>query len=124
MTNVRSLVHNLHSFLGDAAEPLSAVEWPYCLLQRNESNIYLFKQSDNLARDLTENAKQMLKLVATQSGNTYYQIEAESMDDALLKYVELVPQISVKVVEHDPNHLNVKLGYHQSSSPSNSIRYQ
>lgn len=66
----------------------------------------------------------MLKLVETQSGNTYYQIEAESLDDALLKYVDLVPQISVKVVEHDSNHLNVKLGYHQSTSPSNSVHYQ
>ena len=81
------------------------------------SGIYRFKQSVNLEQDLE---------LASQGTNTngYYEIKASSLEEAFEQYIELVPQLSVKVVEHNKENLNVKLGFHMSSSSSNSVRYK
>ena len=74
---------------------------------------------------MVASAEHLLELASQgTSSNRYYEIKASSLEEAFEQYIELVPQLSVKVVEHNKEYLNVKLGFHLSSSPSNTVRYR
>ena len=89
------------------------------------SGIYRFKQSNNLERDLIASSEYLLELASQGTdGNMYYEIPASSLEEAFEKYIELVPQLSVKVIEHNKENLNVMLGFHYFDSPSNTVRYK
>ena len=109
----------------EAEQPLSTVDWPYNLIRKNMSGIYRFKQSVNLERDLVASAEHLMELASQGTNvNGYYEIRAASLEEAFEQYIELVPQLSVKVIEHNKENLNVKLGFHMASSSSNTVKYR
>ena len=101
------------------------MNWPYDLndLHKNTSDHYIIIQSTNLEKDVINKANTLISLAEQQSKYYYYYIDSQDINEVFQNYLNLVPQVSIKVNKHSKKDLDVILGFHSDTNLGTAINY-